>query len=52
MDTHVSAAIGRPDLIDLGEGLICLRFETMKVVSALAAVEPWWRTGPCVPGTH
>jgi cysteine synthase len=39
MDDHVSQAIGRPDLVRLGSRLICLRFETMKVLSADAAVE-------------
>ena len=38
MDEHVSQAVGRPDLVRLDEGLICLRFETMKVLSADAAV--------------
>lgn len=50
MDTHVSAAIGRPDLINLGEGLICLRFETMKVVSALTAVRTLMEDGTVRPG--
>lgn len=38
MDDHVSQAVGRPDLVRLDDGLICLRFETMKVLSADAAV--------------
>ncbi|MET9572335.1 pyridoxal-phosphate dependent enzyme [Streptomyces virginiae] len=38
MDQHIAEAIGRPDLIRLDDRLVCLRFETMKVVSALAAV--------------
>ncbi|WP_406402583.1 pyridoxal-phosphate dependent enzyme [Streptomyces sp. NBC_00879] len=38
MDQHIAESIGRPDLIRLDDRLICLRFETMKVVSALAAV--------------
>lgn len=50
MDTHVSAAISRPDLIDLGEGLVCMRFETMKVVSALAAVRALVEDGTVRPG--
>ncbi|MDF4250706.1 pyridoxal-phosphate dependent enzyme [Streptomyces sp. WMMB303] len=45
MDEHISEAIGRPDLIHLEDGLICLRFETMKVVSALAAVRHLLDTG-------
>ncbi|GAA3761160.1 cysteine synthase A [Spinactinospora alkalitolerans] len=50
MDDHVSEAIGRPDLIDLGGGLLCLRFETMKVVSALAAVRHLIEAGTVRPG--
>ncbi|GAA2265317.1 cysteine synthase [Streptomyces ruber] len=45
MDEHISEAIGRPDLIRLDDGLVCLRFETMKVVSALAAVRHLLDTG-------
>ncbi|MGW6979723.1 pyridoxal-phosphate dependent enzyme [Streptomyces sp. NPDC054932] len=45
MDQHIAEAIGRPDLIRLDERLICLRFETMKVVSALAAVRHLLDTG-------
>ncbi|MFV2197075.1 pyridoxal-phosphate dependent enzyme [Nocardiopsis sp. LOL_012] len=50
MDQHASDAIGRPDLIDLGGGLVCLRFETLKVVSALAAVRRLIETGTVRPG--
>ncbi|PXY30777.1 pyridoxal-phosphate dependent enzyme [Prauserella flavalba] len=45
MDDHIADAIGRPDLVRAGDGLVCLRFETMKVVSALAAVEHLLGTG-------
>ncbi|KFG77384.1 pyridoxal-phosphate dependent enzyme [Streptomyces mutabilis] len=45
MDEHISEAIGRPDLICLDGSLACLRFETMKVVSALAAVRHLLDTG-------
>ncbi|MEU8891005.1 pyridoxal-phosphate dependent enzyme [Streptomyces sp. NPDC048442] len=45
MDTHIADSIGRPDLVRLDEGLLCLRFETMKVVSALAAVRHLLDTG-------
>ncbi|MFC9470119.1 pyridoxal-phosphate dependent enzyme [Streptomyces coelicoflavus] len=45
MDEHISEAIGRPDLIRVDDGLVCLRFETMKVVSALAAVRHLLDTG-------
>ncbi|MFE6709596.1 pyridoxal-phosphate dependent enzyme [Streptomyces sp. NPDC057695] len=45
MDQHIAEAIGRPDLIRLDDRLVCLRFETMKVVSALAAVRRLLDTG-------
>ncbi|MZD08261.1 pyridoxal-phosphate dependent enzyme [Streptomyces sp. SID5785] len=45
MDLHIAEAIGRPDLVRLDDRLVCLRFETMKVVSALAAVEHLLTTG-------
>lgn len=50
MDDHVSEAIARPDLIDLGGRLLCLRFESMKVASALAAVRHLLDTGVVRPG--
>ncbi|MCK9869255.1 pyridoxal-phosphate dependent enzyme [Nocardiopsis dassonvillei] len=50
MDEHASEAIGRPDLIDLGGGLLCLRFETLKALSALAAVRHLVETGAVRPG--
>ncbi|MGA4842193.1 pyridoxal-phosphate dependent enzyme [Streptomyces sp. G45] len=50
MDEHIAEAIGRPDLIRVDERLICLRFETMKVVSALAAVRHLLDTGAVRPG--
>lgn len=50
MDNHISEAIGRPDLVDLGNGLVCLRFETMKALSALAAVRHLCDTGAVRPG--
>ncbi|WKD32116.1 pyridoxal-phosphate dependent enzyme [Streptomyces xanthophaeus] len=45
MDQHIAEAIGRPDLIRLDDRLVCLRFECMKVVSALAAVRHLLDTG-------
>jgi cysteine synthase A len=45
MDQHIAESIGRPDLIRLDDRLVCLRFETMKVVSALAAVRHLLETG-------
>ncbi|OLT16949.1 cysteine synthase [Pseudonocardia sp. CNS-139] len=50
MDEHIAEAIGRPDLVRAGDGLVCLRFETMKVVSALAAVRHLLDTGVVRPG--
>ncbi|MFH8986994.1 pyridoxal-phosphate dependent enzyme [Streptomyces sp. NPDC017940] len=44
-DEHMAEAIGRPDLIRVDDRLICLRFETMKVVSALAAVRQLLASG-------
>ncbi|MEU5809388.1 pyridoxal-phosphate dependent enzyme [Streptomyces sp. NPDC047718] len=45
MDQHIAESIGRPDLIRLDDRLVCLRFETMKAVSALAAVRHLLDTG-------
>ncbi|MFD0266328.1 pyridoxal-phosphate dependent enzyme [Streptomyces sp. NPDC127106] len=45
MDQHIAESIGRPDLIRLDDRLVCLRFETMKAVSALAAVRHLLETG-------
>ncbi|MCX4779281.1 pyridoxal-phosphate dependent enzyme [Streptomyces sp. NBC_01264] len=45
MDQHIAESIGRPDLVRLDDRLVCLRFETMKVVSALAAVRHLLDTG-------
>ncbi|GAA0977177.1 cysteine synthase family protein [Nocardiopsis tropica] len=50
VDEHFSEAVGRPDLIDLGGGLACLRFESMKVASAVAAVRHLLDTGAVRPG--
>lgn len=50
MDEHIADAIGRPDLIRLDERLVCLRFETMKVISALAAVRHLLDTDRVRPG--
>ncbi|MFC5286358.1 pyridoxal-phosphate dependent enzyme [Actinokineospora guangxiensis] len=38
MDDHIADALSRPALVRTGDGIACLRFETMKVVSAMAAV--------------
>ncbi|WBB80699.1 pyridoxal-phosphate dependent enzyme [Micromonospora sp. WMMD882] len=47
---HIADAVGRPDLVRVDDGLICLRFETMKVVSALAAVRELLDRGVIRPG--
>ena len=45
IDAHVADAVGRPDLVRLDDRLVCLRFETMKVLSADAAVRTLLETG-------
>ncbi|RKN04495.1 pyridoxal-phosphate dependent enzyme [Streptomyces radicis] len=50
MYDHVADAIGAPDPIRLDAGLVCLRFESMKVVSALAAVRHLLDHGVVRPG--
>ncbi|WP_238597103.1 pyridoxal-phosphate dependent enzyme [Corynebacterium heidelbergense] len=47
---HAACALGQPDLIDLGEGLYVLRFESMKVASAEGAVRSVLRDGKVCPG--
>jgi cysteine synthase len=42
---HYADAIADPDTIRLGDGLVCLRFEVMKVRSALGAVRHLLATG-------
>ncbi|WP_432056488.1 pyridoxal-phosphate dependent enzyme [Streptomyces sp. bgisy022] len=50
MDPHIAEAVKRPDLISLRPDLICLRFESMKVHSALGAVRHLLETGAVRPG--
>lgn len=38
MYDHIADAISRPSLVRVADGIVCLRFETMKVISALGAV--------------
>ncbi|WP_018155277.1 pyridoxal-phosphate dependent enzyme [Demetria terragena] len=47
---HAGAAVGAPDLIALEPGLFVLRFETMKVLSARAALHHLITTGKVKPG--
>ncbi|WP_328991333.1 pyridoxal-phosphate dependent enzyme [Kribbella sp. NBC_01245] len=47
---HLAEAIKDPDAVRVGDDLICLRFETMKVYSALGAVRHLLDTGVVSPG--
>jgi cysteine synthase len=47
---HLAEAIKEPDAIRIGDDLICLRFETMKVYSALGAVRHLLDAGKVRPG--
>ncbi|WP_251022008.1 pyridoxal-phosphate dependent enzyme [Streptomyces sp. ISL-10] len=47
---HIADAVKLPDLVRLEGNLVVARFETMKVYSALAAVEHLLRTGRVRPG--
>ncbi|QKW10431.1 pyridoxal-phosphate dependent enzyme [Streptomyces sp. NA04227] len=47
---HIAEAIKRPDLVALRPDLLCLRFETMKIHSALGAVRHLLETGAVKPG--
>ncbi|MGW6296103.1 pyridoxal-phosphate dependent enzyme [Streptomyces sp. NPDC055058] len=50
MDPHIAEAVKRPDLVALQPGLVCLRFESMKIYSALGAVRRLLETGAVRPG--
>ncbi|CAL9395096.1 pyridoxal-phosphate dependent enzyme [Streptomyces sp. enrichment culture] len=50
MDPHIAEAVKRPDLISLQPDLVCLRFESMKLHSALGAVRHLLETGAVRPG--
>lgn len=50
MHAHIAEAVKRPDLISLGPDMVCLRFETMKLYSALGAVRHLRDTGAVRPG--
>ncbi|MEU1147373.1 pyridoxal-phosphate dependent enzyme [Streptomyces sp. NPDC005863] len=50
MHAHIAEAVKRPDLISLAPDLTCLRFETMKIYSALGAVRHLLDTGAVRPG--
>ncbi|MGH8791065.1 MAG: pyridoxal-phosphate dependent enzyme [Stackebrandtia sp.] len=50
MYPHIAEAVKRPDLVDVGRDAACLRFETMKIYSALGAVKHLLDTGQVKPG--
>lgn len=50
MHEHIAEAVKEPDLIALRPDLVCLRFETMKIYSALGAVRHLLETGVVEPG--
>lgn len=50
MHAHIAEAVKRPDLIAVHPELVCLRFETMKVYSALGAVRHLLDSGAVQPG--
>lgn len=50
MDDHISDALGRPALVRMDDRIACLRFETMKVASALGAVRHLLDHGTVEPG--
>ncbi|WP_262006377.1 pyridoxal-phosphate dependent enzyme [Streptomyces sp. FIT100] len=47
---HIAEAVKTPDLISLQPDLVCLRFETMKIYSALGAVRHLLESGAVAPG--
>jgi cysteine synthase len=50
MHAHIAEAMKKPDLISLQPDLVCLRFETMKLYSALGAVRHLLESGAVEPG--
>lgn len=50
MHDHIGDAVKLPALIELESGLVCVRFETMKILSAFGAVQRLLDTGAVVPG--
>ncbi|MEV0319363.1 pyridoxal-phosphate dependent enzyme [Streptomyces sp. NPDC050658] len=50
MHDHIAEAVKKPDLISLRPDLLCLRFETMKIYSALGAVKHLLDSGAVKPG--
>ncbi|QGV81962.1 pyridoxal-phosphate dependent enzyme [Streptomyces ficellus] len=50
MHAHIAEAVKVPDVVTVPPGAICLRFETMKLYSALGAVRHLLETGQVEPG--
>ncbi|MFV2118538.1 pyridoxal-phosphate dependent enzyme [Streptomyces sp. Act-28] len=50
MHEHIAEAVKEPDVVTVPPGAICLRFETMKLYSALGAVRHLLETGQVEPG--
>ncbi|WP_051722890.1 pyridoxal-phosphate dependent enzyme [Streptomyces albus] len=50
MHEHIAEAVKEPDVVTVPPGAICLRFETMKLYSALGAVRHLLESGQVVPG--
>ncbi|MFG2648357.1 pyridoxal-phosphate dependent enzyme [Streptomyces sp. NPDC048436] len=50
MHDHIAEAVKRPDLVSLEPDLVCLRFESMKIYSALGAVRHLLDSGAVKPG--
>ncbi|WP_434599341.1 pyridoxal-phosphate dependent enzyme [Streptomyces sp. A5-4] len=50
MHEHIAEAVKEPDVVAVPPGAICLRFETMKIYSALGAVRHLLDTGQITPG--
>ncbi|MFJ8666223.1 pyridoxal-phosphate dependent enzyme [Streptomyces sp. NPDC093600] len=50
MHEHIAEAVKEPDVVAVPPGAVCLRFETMKLYSALGAVRHLLETGQIKPG--
>jgi cysteine synthase len=47
---HISEYLARPAVVRIGPGLVCIRFESMKVASARGAIAELERQGKIKPG--
>ncbi|CAM5503723.1 cysteine synthase [Streptomyces spiroverticillatus] len=50
MHEHIAEAVKEPQIVAVPPGMICLRFETMKLYAALGAVQHLLNTGRVKPG--